>query len=96
MVTQCLYWYPLTIRKSAWSNEAEYLRKAEISCCGTEIRNVMSEFSEFAWGIPDVKRDLSYPSSTDEESPATAVATFKALILERPDIGNIRNFCRLS
>lgn len=55
----------------------------------------MSEFSEIAWGIPDVKRDLSYSSSTDEESPATAVAAFKALILERPDIGIPCNFFHL-
>jgi len=65
--------------------------KAEISVeqTGIRTRHAMSEFSEFAWGIPDVKRDLSYPSLTDEESPATAIAAFKALILERPDVGNL-------
>lgn len=47
----------------------------------------MSEFSEFAWGMPDVKRELSYPRLT-EISPATAISTFKELILGRPDVGN--------
>ena len=48
----------------------------------------MSEFSEFAWGMPDVKQELTYPRITDEVSPAAAISSFKELILGRPDVGN--------
>lgn len=49
----------------------------------------MSEFSEFAWGITEVKRDLdiSLQSAHTSSSPSVALEALRALVLARPDVG---------
>ncbi len=49
----------------------------------------MSEFSEFAWGTAEDKRDLdiSLQIANSSLSPAVALAALRALVLGRPDVG---------
>jgi hypothetical protein len=49
----------------------------------------MSEFSEFAWGTAEVKRDLdiSLQTANSSLSPDVALAALRALVLARPDAG---------
>ncbi|XP_046445521.1 clavesin-2-like [Daphnia pulex] len=52
----------------------------------------MSEFSEFAWGTAEVKRDLdiSLQTANSSLSPDVALAALRALVLARPDAGTLQ------
>ena len=49
----------------------------------------MSEFSEFVWGIAEVKRDLDISLQSAGTSIPTNISleALRALVLARPDVG---------